>query len=158
MDSRLMRWIFAIGMLSAFSACSSLGDFLSEKTALNWATVDVDLLSKGVLDLRIYDGMIWELGDQALALKQQISRNLNIIVDGEAVPGDEILFFEQVEVPIEEYNKENSVIGTHYGITQVYIFNLGLIEGFHTLKVEVTSTSGKIFSHIWDFEVAGSAS
>ena len=150
---RLVRPMISAVFVLSVSSCASLERVLTQIAASEWATVNTDYLTSGAVVLEIHDGIIWQPGDDAEELRWHIFQNLRITADGEPVPDDIPFMLTQFEVPIEEYDAENNVIGTHFKSTFFYILSLNRPNGAHVLTVETTSTSGRVYSRSWDFEI-----
>ncbi|MCA9905706.1 MAG: hypothetical protein KC547_17745 [Anaerolineae bacterium] len=93
---------------------------------------------------------IWERGDSATALIANLEETTEIVIDGTSTIED-INFGTGDAVAVIENNQE---AGSFFGYI-VLCFDVSMLDvGLHTAKVELRSTSGNAYEHIWAFEIA----
>lgn len=150
----MLRIIVSVVLLLALNvlvtSCAFLDPLGLTNVEQEWAILDEDSISKGVIIIFINDSVIWEPGDDAPTLTKQIAQSLNLSIDGASV---EPYYFDEFVPPIDMYDSQGNVVGSHYGQSSIYYFYSDLDSGFHNLTLEVTSTSGKIFSRSWSIEI-----
>jgi hypothetical protein len=96
---------------------------------------------------------IWEPGDHADTLREQLDKSLIVSVDHNFVPSDEILSpHSLVSSPVTD--ESGNIIGWTEGPMQVCFDRQKRSNGLHLATIEVRSTSGKVYSYSWAFETA----
>jgi hypothetical protein len=130
----------------------------SYKEFTKWVIiVDQQLLVQGanVLHIRIYDGVIWHEGDEALDLREQIQNNLIIKIDNVVFEDNDIRIMHQLQRPVEVFDPSGSLLGSHYPSTDVYIFNIDIDDGPHQLLIEFTSSSSIAYMYCYELVIIG---
>jgi hypothetical protein len=85
-------------------------------------------------------------------ISRQIGLGLEVKIDGLQVPEENILIIAGLRSPVDVYNDEGNIIGSHGGLSHIYI--LAPDEpGFHTISLEISMFSGKTYAYTWEFEV-----
>lgn len=119
-------------------------------------TLRNDLDSFDMIYIALDESEIWEPGDNMLSLGRQIGGSLQVIIDGRLLVQDnyELLLLGTFQMPIEVYDESGRSIGSHGDIFNIYI-TPSIAPGPHTATISVTSTSGIVYTHTWDFEYTG---
>jgi len=138
--------------------CSQIENLLSGRTASenplpSWIkSIDSSFSNTNLVNVIVDEGELWELGDDVTSLGEQISRSLTIKVDGVVLPRDSIFVLDTFEPPTNVYDANGEIIGSHNGLITI-VFEVFVPPGIHTATLEVTGTSGKVFSYSWELEV-----
>jgi hypothetical protein len=120
----------------------------------NWVTIeDEPILLNGIgLHISIKDGLIWEIGNEALEVSRQIQKSLRVLIDDIPIADNRLLFISTLQFPQEVYANNGQRLGSHYDSSHIYI-QLKLTEGLHKGFIEVKSISGVTYTYSWQFIV-----
>lgn len=153
----LKMLIVLIGISFSLPFCSQLTNALSQIRSDNslpsWiVSIDSSLSKTNLVYIIIDNSKIWEPGDDVISLGIQISESLKIKIDGTNVPSDKIFTLDTFGPPTYVYDQDNNIVGSYRNLGNIY-FEVAVPIGVHTATIEVTSSSDKLFTYSWEFEV-----
>ncbi len=94
---------------------------------------------------------IWESGDTATQLRDQIASSTNITIDGELISSNRISYRSRpIEISVIE---DGQVVGSHGGTLNICFSVAHLRSGDHTGHIQITASSGREFSDNWEFAI-----
>lgn len=145
-------------MIVSVPFCSQLGQMLSamisaDASLPSWITsIESDFSKSDLICVNINEGEIWEEGDDVITLGNQIMESLQIGIDRELLPESKVFSLDTFGPPIYVYDDDGNVIGSHKELVSI-CFLVSVPVGVHTATIQITSKSGEIFKHSWEFEV-----
>ena len=154
MKTKLVLYLTIFLTTISVSGCIWIDDLL-QTPQQKWITIEDDsLLWTGrTLHMRIYEGVIWEKGNEALEVAGQIDKTLIIKIDDSILPKDRYLLLTTLQFPQEVLDKYGQRLGSHYDSIDIYVGQLNLSNGHHKLYVEISSLSGVQFTYSQNFTV-----
>jgi hypothetical protein len=99
----------------------------------------------------INEGQIWEPGNTPELLDKHYVKHTKLHIDGRIIPL-RLKNFGFIASLIGRLTTDGKLLGTH-GSGFLVGVELDLQPGLHTAKIEIPSTSGKVFSYEWAFYV-----
>ncbi|MBL8155943.1 MAG: hypothetical protein JNM70_17325 [Anaerolineae bacterium] len=95
---------------------------------------------------------LWQAGDTALDLHQEIQNNLRLAINGRTLPTEELEFFSRLSLTGVLSNDQSEILGSYSDLT-VYIDLSDYSVGQYTATVSIERLGDALLSYTWAFTI-----